>query len=455
MKIKKMMAKWLDFPARKGWRREETEFLPAALEVVEKPPVPASRVVLWTLLLLIGCTLVWAVVGSLDEVAVAPGKLIPTGNVKIVQAEDKGVIKAICVKEGDLVKQGQLLIELDATIPAADLARIRKEVALYSLEMDRLSAEAANRPFTAKQYPELDERDAALQQMLYQTRQLEYQTRLSAAAANVKQNQVSLDNARSVYEKLLPLYEIAQERERKVAELVNLDAVAGFVLLDYRQKRLESEKELASQQKEIERLQWSLRQSEDTLANVDAEWLRGIHDKLQEDSKALQASREELKKAEEKNRLSAITSPVDGRVSQLAVHTVGGIVTAAEALLEVVPADTKLQLEAWVANKDIGFIQTGQAAEIKVETFNFQKYGTVPGEVIDISPDAVEDKEKGRIYRVVLALEEPSFRAGGRDVLLTPGMTATAEIKIRRKRVIEYFLDVFQQYRSEALRERS
>lgn len=455
MKMKKLMAKWFDFPEKKGWRQEETEFLPAALEVVEKPPAPASRVVLWTLLVLIGCTLVWAVAGSLDEVAVAPGKLIPTGNVKIVQAEDKGVIKAICVKEGDLVKQGQLLIELDATIPAADLARIKKEIALYSLEMDRLSAEAAKRPFMATQYPELDERDAVLQQMLYQSRQLEYQTRLSAAAANVKQNQVGLENARGVYEKLLPLQEIAQERERKVAELVKLDAVASFVLLDYRQKRLESEKELASQQKEIERLEWSLRQSEDTLANVNAEWLRGIHDKLQEDSKVLQASREELKKAEEKNRLSAITSPVDGRVGQLAVHTVGGIVTAAEALLEVVPADTKLQLEAWVANKDIGFIQPGQAAEIKVETFNFQKYGTVPGEVIDISPDAVEDKEKGRIYRVVLALQEPSFRTGGRDELLTPGMTATAEIKIRRKRVIEYFLDVFQQYRSEALRERT
>lgn len=455
MKMKKLMAKWFDFPEKKGWRQEETEFLPAALEVVEKPPAPASRVVLWTLLVLIGCTLVWAVAGSLDEVAVAPGKLIPTGNVKIVQAEDKGVIKAICVKEGDLVKQGQLLIELDATIPAADLARIKKEIALYSLEMDRLSAEAAKRPFMATQYPELDERDAVLQQMLYQSRQLEYQTRLSAAAANVKQNQVGLENARGVYEKLLPLQEIAQERERKVAELVKLDAVASFVLLDYRQKRLESEKELASQQKEIERLEWSLRQSEDTLANVNAEWLRGIHDKLQEDSKVLQASREELKKVEEKNRLSAITSPVDGRVGQLAVHTVGGIVTAAEALLEVVPADTKLQLEAWVANKDIGFIQPGQAAEIKVETFNFQKYGTVPGEVIDISPDAVEDKEKGRIYRVVLALQEPSFRTGGRDELLTPGMTATAEIKIRRKRVIEYFLDVFQQYRSEALRERT
>ena len=136
------------------------------------------------------------------------------------------------------------------------------------------------------------------------------------------------------------------------------------------------------------------------------------------------------------------------------MQTVGCIFTPAHTLIEVVPDDVPLQVEAWVQNKDIGFIQNGQPAEIKVETFSFQKFGTLQGRIADISPDAVEDKDKGRLYKVLVDIDKNTFQMDGKEAALTSGMTATAEIKVRQKRIIEFFMDPFRQYQSEALRER-
>ena len=138
----------------------------------------------------------------------------------------------------------------------------------------------------------------------------------------------------------------------------------------------------------------------------------------------------------------------------MAVHTVGGVVTQAQPLLVVVPDGVGMEAEVWVANKDIGFVQPEQRAELKVETFNFQKFGTVSGVVAEISPDAVEDKDKGRVYRVILRLDRNEVNVDGRLASLSPGMTVMGEIKIRQKRIIEFFLDPFKKYQSEGLRER-
>lgn len=453
-KINNWFKEWANYTNKSQKKREDTEFLPAALEVIETPPSPVGRKLLWTLFtLVIGITL-WAFIGFVDEVAIAPGKLIPIGNVKTIQAEDKGVVKGIYVKEGQRVGKGELLIELDTTFTAADLTRIKKEVAYYSLEIDRLMAEQDEKAFTPKKYPDLEEKDIDFQMRLYQSRFLEYNTKISSAQFNVMQNEAALQSAKANYTKLVGLFQIAKEKEQRIERLVSENAIATFVLFDHQAKRLELEKDIEGQKSEISRLEWAVAQSKDVVAGIKAERIRDITNKLVDDRKLVQGYMEELKKAEEKNRLSHIVAPIDGRVSQLAVHTVGGVVTAAQPLLTVVPYDAEIQVEAWVANKDIGFVQKGQIAEVKVETFSFQKFGTILGEVVEISPDAIEDKEKGRVYRVLLSLDKKSFLVNDREVALVPGMTATGEIKIRKKRIIEFFLDPFRQYQSEALRER-
>lgn len=435
-------------------QKDETEFLPAALEVLETPPSPVGRIMLWTLFILITGIFLWTMIGHVDEVAVAPGKLIPVGYVKTVQAEDKGVVKHIYVKEGQTVKQGELLVELDTTFTAADMARNKKEMAYYHLEIERLMAEMEERPFTPSKDPNLEEKDIAFQVNLYQSRLVEYRTKLSAAEFNISQSQSSLTSSRANYTKFASLYKIAKEKEQRIEQLVNENAISTFTLFDHQEKRMELEHNITAQASEIARLEWAVLQSQEAVATIQAERNRDITTKLVEDRKLFQSYMEEVKKAEEKDRLSRIVAPIDGKVSQLAIHTVGGVVTAAQPLLEIVPEDAELRVEAWVANKDIGFIQQGQSAEVKIETFSFQRYGTIDATVVDISPDAVEDKEKGRVYRVLLSLNKNSFIVNDRNVVVSPGMTATAEIKIRQKRIIEFFLDPFRQYQSEALRER-
>lgn len=329
--------------------KDEYEFLPAALEVVETPPSPLGRSVLWLLFIFIIIVVVWVLVGHVDEVAIAPGKIIPTGNVKTIQAEDKGVVKGIYVKDGQKVSKGELLVELDTTITAADVARMKREVSYYTLEIDRLLAEQSGQAFIPQQYPSLDPKDITYQQNLYQTRLAEYNTKLLMAKALVMQNEADLATAKSGYKKQTELFAIAKEKEDRLVKLEQEDAIASFVVLDYQAKRIEMEEDINAQASEINRKQWNLIQSQEQLNSVVAERNKDISTSLMEDRKQLSVYSEELKKAEEKDRLSKLVAPIDGRVAQLAVHTVGGVVTEAQPILEVVPDDAVLQVEAFVA----------------------------------------------------------------------------------------------------------
>jgi hemolysin D len=435
--------------------KSELEFLPAALEIVETPPSPIGRTIVWLLISIFTIAVIWACIGHLDEVAVAQGKVIPSGYTKTIQAEDKGVVKKINVKDGSKVQQGDLLIELDTTFTAADLARLIKEQAYYQLEIKRLTAEQLGQAFKIDPTSASDPQDAQYQLQLYRSRIAEYQAKVAAARQAISQAQAAIEIAQATKEKYAMQLEIAADQETRMRGLVEQGAVSQFQYQAYREKRITLQQDMAAQTTEIVKTQHSLLQSMETLNNITSERDRDIMTKLVEDRRQLQAIEEELKKAKEKHRLSTITAPITGTVHQLAIHTLGAVVTPAQVLMLIVPENSKMEIEAWVANKDIGFIYNGQDAEVKVETFNFQKYGTLEGKLVEISSDAVEDKEKGLVYRAIVQTNQDHFAlANNRKVYLTPGMAVTAEIKTRQKRIIEYFLDPFIKYRSEGLRER-
>ncbi|CQR74266.1 Hemolysin secretion protein D, chromosomal [Sporomusa ovata DSM 2662] len=435
--------------------RTEMEFLPAALEVVETPPSPLGRAIAWMLISLFVIALLWACIGHVDEVAVAPGKIIPSGYTKTIQAFDTGVVKTIHVKNGSKVQPGDVLIELDTTFTAADLARQLKEQAYYQLEIARLLAEQQDIPFVPNSNAGVNPQDVQYQLQLYRSRMAEYQAKLAAAQQAVNQAGAALDTIQATKEKLTQQLEIITEQENKMKELADAGAVGSFQYLEYRKQRIGIQQDLAAQSSDLVKANHALLQSMETLNNIKGEHDKDIMQKLVDDRRQLQAVEEDLHKAQEKNRLSTVTSPIAGTVQQLAVTTVGGVVTPAQNLMLVVPEGEQLEVEAWVANKDIGFLYEGQNAEIKVETFNFQKYGTLDATLVEISRDAVEDKDKGLIYRALLRTNSDYFDlASGRTVSISPGMAVTAEIKTRQKQIIEYFMDPFIKYKSEGLRER-
>lgn len=451
MKIKEL---WNKFIGEDGQDARETEFLPSILEVTETPPSPVGRAVLWTLVALLVAGAIWICVGEVDEVAVANGKVIPVGNVKIVQSQNKGAIKELDVKEGDYVEEGQTLVVLDTTKTQADVDQLKKQAAYYGMTVARLQAEMQDAPFTPPQDPEglLEQKDIDAQVTLYESRRAKLAADQEKNLAAVQQAAASVEGSEAQLQKYRALQNVAQEKEDRLNELMQEDAISYFQLLEARATRVEYQRNADATEKSILEQQGKLAEAQDNFATTDSAYRQETMSQLVEAKRQYNAIEEELKKADETNQQSEIVAPISGRINQLAVHTLGGVVSEGQALMMIVPDDATMEIEAYADNKDIGFIQQGQTAEVKVETFNFQKFGMVNATVDEISPDAgsnVQDKETYQKYRLTLGLENDD---SGID--LTPGMNVSAEIKIKKKKIIDFFLDPFRKYKDEALRER-
>ena len=437
-------------------KEQETEFLPAILEVTETPPSPTGRLVMWSILTLLVVGILWSVLGHINEVAVAPGKVIPTGQVKTIQVKNKSIVKEIHVKEGQHVEKGDTLVVMDPTSTDADYDSLNKRAAYYALDIQRLEAELNGTSFSPKSDPNLELKDITAEQSLYQSRVSQHRAEMEAAANAVNQKQAALNAERVNLNKYDEMLEIAREKERRLIELTKENAISEFQLFEQTSQRINYEKTAAAQLDLINRAEAELSEAQAKLSNLDAAYKKDVLASLVESRKQYYALTEESKKADENQRLSTVVAPCSGTVYNLAVHTEGGVVTDAQPLMVIVPDGVELEFEVWAENKDIGFIKEGQEAEVKVATFNFQKFGMLTAYVDEISADSNSDKsdpEKNKRFRLLLKLDENTLKENP-DIHINPGMEVTAEIKIKEKRIIEFFLDPFRRYTHESLRER-
>ncbi len=437
-------------------KEQETEFLPAILEVTETPPSPTGRLVMWSILTLLVVGILWSVLGHINEVAVAPGKVIPTGQVKTIQVKNKSIVKEIHVKEGQHVEKGDTLVVMDPTSTDADYDSLNKRAAYYALDIQRLEAELNGTSFSPKNDPNLELKDITAEQSLYQSRVSQHRAEMEAAANAVNQKQAALNAERVNLNKYDEMLEIAREKERRLIELTKENAISEFQLFEQTSQRINYEKTAAAQLDLINRAEAELSEAQAKLSNLDAAYKKDVMASLVESRKQYYALTEESKKADENQRLSTVVAPCSGTVYNLAVHTEGGVVTDAQPLMVIVPDGVELEFEVWAENKDIGFIKEGQEAEVKVATFNFQKFGMLTAYVDEISADSNSDKsdpEKNKRFRLLLKLDENTLKENP-DIHINPGMEVTAEIKIKEKRIIEFFLDPFRRYTHESLRER-
>ena len=437
-------------------KEQETEFLPAILEVTETPPSPTGRLVMWSILTLLVVGILWSVLGHINEVAVAPGKVIPTGQVKTIQVKNKSIVKEIHVKEGQHVEKGDTLVVMDPTSTDADYDSLNKRAAYYALDIQRLEAELNGTSFSPKSDPNLELKDITAEQSLYQSRVSQHRAEMEAAANAVNQKQAALNAERVNLNKYDEMLEIAREKERRLIELTKENAISEFQLFEQTSQRINYEKTAAAQLDLINRAEAELSEAQAKLSNLDAAYKKDVMASLVESRKQYYALTEESKKADENQRLSTVVAPCSGTVYNLAVHTEGGVVTDAQPLMVIVPDGVELEFEVWAENKDIGFIKEGQEAEVKVATFNFQKFVMLTAYVDEISADSNSDKsdpEKNKRFRLLLKLDENTLKENP-DIHINPGMEVTAEIKIKEKRIIEFFLDPFRRYTHESLRER-
>lgn len=451
------MGKFFKWLVHGDEREKETEFLPAILEVTETPPSPTGRLVMWSVLILIVVALVWSFVGHINEVAVAAGKVIPSGQIKTVQVKNKGIVKEINVEEGQVVQEGDVLVVLDPTTTSADYDSLKKRAAYYKLDIQRLTAELTQQPFTPEEDPDLDAHDLAAEMALYQSRTSDYRTQRQSRQEVIDQRIARLQATQASYEKYAEVLAIAQEKEARLTALSEQNAISEFQLLEQQRETIEYAKNAQSELDSLNSIRAEIAEAQQNLANVDASYHKDIMTALVEAKKEYYSVTEAIKKADEDSRMATIYAPISGRVYNLNIHTLGGIVTDAQPLMQIVPEDAKLEFEVYADNKDIGFIKVGQEAEVKVETFNFQKFGMYKAEVQEISADAVNepnDIARDKKFKLLLDPTSNDINVYGQPAKLEVGMNVSAEIKIKEKRIIDFFLDPFRRYTSEALRER-
>ncbi len=438
---------------------DEIAFLPAALSLQETPVHPAPRRLAWGLMILFALALLWSMLGQVDIVAVAPGRIIASDRTKVIQPLEASVVRRVLVKDGERVHSGQVLVELDPTMATADRVSVQEQLRTQASEVMRTGALLQSLFHPSLPAPVLRGLEADLIQDPATREQLQSEwqdisARLAKFDAEAARRQMEIATVKETIAKLEVTVPMAQTRETDFKKLVNQGYISGHATQDKTRERVELERDLATQRARLAEVQSTARETEQAKASYRAETMRVLRDRQAQAATRHSQLQSEHTKARQRERQTQLGAPVAGVVQQLAVHSVGGVVTPAQPLMIVVPDSATVTAEVSVANQDIGFVNAGQMAEVKLETFAYTRYGTVLARVDVVTADAVTDDRKGSYYPATLTLSQKDMLIDGKRVPLSPGMNITAEIKTGRRRIIEFLLSPVQRAGSESLRER-
>lgn len=436
----------------------EAQFLPAALSLQETPLSPAPRIAIWLLIGFAALTLIWSIFGHIDVVATAQGKIVPNDRTKTIQPFETATVKAIHVADGQSVKAGDVLIELDATSAQADQDRITGDLAMARLQEQRgkamLEALKTGNPPSLQRPDVINNAQFEEAQSLLSGQYHEYTAKFNRIEAEIAMREAELRSTQELVKKLEQTLPITKQRADDLKEMVDLRYVTRHAYLERKQINIEQQADLANQRSRLNEIQAAIHEVNGQSTAMTAETRRMSLDSITEGQQKAATQAQELKKAETHSRLMQLTAPVAGTVQELAVHTVGGVVTPAQPVMLIVPQDNPLEVEAFIENKDIGFVKANQEAEVKVETFQYTKYGTLHAKVTSVSHDATNDEKKGLIYSTRIKMDRSTINVDGTEVNLSPGMAVSVEIKTGKRRVVEYFLNPLLQYKHESLTER-
>lgn len=424
-------------------------------QAVRALPPRYTRLLASSITLLLLGTLAWAHLSKIDAVAVAPGELVPSTQVRPIRAIDKGVILNIAVRAGDAVKAGEILVTKDTTLPEAEVERLKNEIAFLQQDIQRLEAEWQGSTLTNAD---------ALQNELLNTRARDYLARLSVAQSEVSRQQAAIQESTIKLERLAEnqanaelTLASAQERESGLEALANPNtgAVSRLDYLDAKDRLIQAKDAVASlrqdqaaQKQAILQAQAGYSAALETVNQLTSQDQSAVLSELNRRRQEKTALAGQLSTAQVAQQQEVITAPFNGTVYN--VSATQGPVQAGEELLSVLPDDETLVLEVKILNRDIGFIESDQRAKVKIATFPFQEFGVIEGKVVNVSPNATLDPDLGPIFMAKVQLQRSAIDVHGRWVSLVPGMTGTAEIVIRERSVLQLLLEPITRKFSEA-----
>jgi len=441
--------------------------------VLDAPMPRAAGGLLIAMLAVVAFGLGWSVLAHTDRVATAEGQIVPDRRVQRIQTPEQGVIDRLLVREGDLVQAGAELVHIDRAELEADHARARAELAEVRARVLRLQAFAAAladngaidsagaleaaQPFMGEPGDDwrIEPGSAVLER---QARLLEAEWHAYLNALATAREELAQARARHAeteaeiagLDELLPYLAGQRDRMQRMAEM----ELAPLVESDQSvQAFLERRVEHDALQRAQVRDAAAVAAAESQLKEIRA---RQVRDTLRELAEARERSlvlRKELQRITAQLDRRTIVTPVGGTVMDVHVHGPGEVVEPGRPMMTIVPLDSPLEVRAHVSNRDIGRVRTGERVDVKLEAFDFTRYGSMPAELVHVSRDATEHDELGRVYPILVRMERDYMTLDGERVQLLPGMDVTVDINLGQRRVIDYFLSPMLRYQHEALRE--
>lgn len=421
------------------------EFKPLLIEIEDKPLNPLGRIILYLVLAIMVFGTAWLILAKVDVVVSAQGKVIPSGEIKILKPLESGVVSKIFVKESDRVKKGDILIQIDPTVTDASLSSKQDDLAVINSDIALLDALINESNLSKDELNKLNSSQISLYNSQKQILASTYESnkaKLNSAKLDIKANESEV-NRLSL---LLSKEEEAKTRLQKVLDLIakkEYEDVSKNVINLKEQKDIALYR-LKESNKKLEEI---IEENQKAIKTIKSNWIETSLSKEKE-KRELSA---QINAILFSNKTQQIKSPVDGFVGKLLIHTEGGVVSPNDNLISIVPSDTPLIIKANVLNKDIGFLKPGQEVAVKIDTFSFQKYGLLHGNIIEISKDAIEDEKLGLIYEIKIKPKSLDIKVEGEIKQLEIGMSVIAEVKTGKRRVIELFIYPIIKYMDEGL----
>lgn len=431
-------------------------FSPTMLQVQSAPPAPLARTIATSITVFLLAFVFWSVWADFDIVVSAAGNAIPSSKTKIVQSLDAGRITSIHVKDGDSVVQGTPVIELDATVASADREKTEQDNLEAQLDVQRLKAQLNGHlvlghvPLNAS--PDLLER----QKHLLISRNLEQQKKMAVLEQEVSRKRAELGATSANIKKIEATLPMLKQRLDMRERLLKDGFVAELTVIESRLEVATQLNELAVQKERIKESESALKAAELAKMQAHAEYVSRTSAEMTDAKRRWLAGQQEFVKAAYKENYQVLVAPITGTVQQLAVHTLGGVVNPGQGLMTVVPKEGGIEVEAQILNKDVGFLRVGMPVTVKLDAFEFTKYGALDGVVQWIGADAVKDEKMGTYYpvRVLLKTTKLPIAVNGQHPEIRIGMAVTADIAIGHRKAYEFFLGPLLKYKNESLRER-
>lgn len=419
-----------------------------------KPPRYTTNVVRIGLVLFV-VGLLWAYFATLEEVTRGDGRVIPSRQIQVVQAPDTGIVEKIFVQEGDIVEEGQALIEIDDTTFSSQLGEIRQRRWALMAKIARLQAEADQQPLA---FPDMLTSAVpgliAEEENVYRDKKGSLENELSVLRNQASQKEQEYQELLAKEKKLDAVIEIMAREVEINQRLYERKVLPEIEFLRLQRQLKESEGELAITKASVQRALAANEEARERSRNTVSTFVSEARQQLAEARGELAVINESMRGAADRVRRTELVSPVKGIINKLNITTIGAVVQPAANLVEIVPLEDTLLIEAQIRPKDVAFLHPDQKAQVKITAYDFSVYGGLEGRLERISADTTEDEEGNRFFRVMIRTDKNYLGSDTNPLPIIPGMVASVDILTGEKTVLDYILKPIKKVRDQALRER-